>query len=209
MGFDLYGENPQVSQGFDDNKSERYEELCAMTYEERHKEGLNDEYFELQDEYQNMNPGNYFRNNVWWWRPLWDFVCHHCHEVLTQEDMNAGCYNDNHLISKAKSIKIAKILKEAIETEETKIFCEEHEKRMQIAKKHNAQIEIEQEDLRQIAIDITGDSEIYPAKYPKKLRKKFDELVDSKDWASSYPFSIDNVKGFIKFAEQSGGFTIC
>ena len=30
--------------------------------------------------------------------------------------MNAGCYNDNHLISKAKSIKIAKILKKAIET---------------------------------------------------------------------------------------------
>ena len=20
--------------------------------------------------------GEYFRNNVWWWRPLWDFVAH-------------------------------------------------------------------------------------------------------------------------------------
>ena len=32
MGFDLYGENPKVVKGFSDKKSERYEELSAMSY---------------------------------------------------------------------------------------------------------------------------------------------------------------------------------
>ena len=30
--------------------------------------------------------GQYFRNNVWWWRPLWNYVANLCSEVITEED---------------------------------------------------------------------------------------------------------------------------
>ena len=29
--------------------------------------------------------GDYFRNNCWWWRPLWDFVCDNV-DVITDDD---------------------------------------------------------------------------------------------------------------------------
>ena len=41
-----------------------------------------------------LNPDKYFRNNVWWWRPLWDYVCNTCYDILSEKDMNAGSYND-------------------------------------------------------------------------------------------------------------------
>ena len=209
MGFDLYGENPKVVKGFSDKKSERYEKLCAMSYEDREKQGLNDEYWELNSEWENQNPGTYFRNNVWWWRPLWSFTCDHCEDILTDDDMNAGCYNDAYIITEDKAVAIAKRLKEALEEPETQEYLENHMKAMEKAKKHNEMIEQEKKALDEIAVTITGDKDIAPINYPKDLKKKFDELLDKRDWASSYHISRDNIEHFAEFAEQSGGFSIC
>ena len=44
------------------------------------------------------NPGVYFRNNVWWWRPLWDFVCMQCDDFMTESQKMGGSYNDGKLI---------------------------------------------------------------------------------------------------------------
>jgi hypothetical protein len=41
------------------------------------------------------------------------------------------------------------------------------------------------------------------------LNEKWWEIINKKDYRSSYPFSIDNVKEFIEFARNSGGFRIC
>ena len=209
MGFDLYGENPKVVKGFSDKKSERYEELCAMSYEDREKQGFSDEYWELNSEWENQNPGTYFRNNVWWWRPLWSFTCDHCEDILTDDDMNAGCYNDAYIITEDKAVAIAKRLKEALEEPETQVYLDNHMKAMEKAKKHNEMIEQEKKALDEIAVTITGDKDIAPINYPKDLKKKFDELLDKRDWASSYPISRDNIEHFAEFAEQSGGFSIC
>jgi len=209
MGFDLYGENPRVAKGFSDKKAERYEELCAMSYELREKQGLNDEYWELNSEWEKNNPGSYFRNNVWWWRPLWSFTCDHCEDILSEDDMNAGCYNDAYIITEDKAVAIAKRLKEALETPETQEYLDNHNKAMEKAKKHNEMLDQEKKALDEIAVTITGDKDIAPINYPKDLKKKFDELMDKRDWASSYPISKDNIENFAEFAEQSGGFSIC
>lgn len=209
MGFDLYGENPKVVKGFSDEKSERYEELSAMSYGDREKQGLNDEYWEMHSEWENNNPGAYFRNNVWWWRPLWSFTCEHCEDILTEADMNAGCYNDNYIITEDKAVAIAKRLKEALEQPETEEYLENHMKAMEKAKKHNEKIEQEKKALDKIAVEMTGDKNIAPIDYPKDLKEKFDELMDQRDWASSYPINRQNIEDFALFAEQSGGFSIC
>lgn len=209
MGFDLYGENPKVAKGFSDEKAERYEELCAMSFKDREKQGLDCEYWELQTEWENNNPGSYFRNNVWWWRPLWQFTCEHCEDILSVEDMNGGSFNDGHIITEDKAIAIAERLKEALEQPETQIYLDNHMKAMEKAKKHNEMIEQEKKALDEIAVAITGDKDIAPNDYPKDLKKKFDELMDQRDWASSYPISRENIKNFAIFAEQSGGFSIC
>ena len=209
MGFDLYGENPKVVKGFSDKKSERYEELASMSYSDREKQGFNDEYWELQSEWENNNPGNYFRNNVWWWRPLWTFTCDHCADFLTEDDMNGGCYNDSYIITEDKAVAIAERLYEALKEPETQEYLDNHMKVMEKAKKHNEMIEQEKKALDEIAVAITGDKNVAPIDYPKDLKKKFDELMKKRDWASSYPINRENIENFARFAEQSGGFSIC
>ena len=209
MGFDLYGENPKLVKGFSDKKSERYEELASMSYSDREKQGFNDEYWELQSEWENNNPGNYFRNNVWWWRPLWTFTCDHCADFLTEDDMNGGCYNDSYIITEDKAVAIAERLYEALKEPETQEYLDNHMKAMEKAKKHNEMIEQEKKALDEIAVAITGDKDVAPIDYPKDLKKKFDELMKKRDWASSYPINRENIENFARFAEQSGGFSIC
>ena len=209
MGFDLYGENPKLVKGFSDKKSERYEELASMSYSDREKQGFKDEYWELQSEWENNNPGNYFRNNVWWWRPLWTFTCDHCADFLTEDDMNGGCYNDSYIITENKAIAIAERLYEALKEPETQEYLDNHMKAMEKAKKHNEMIEQEKKALDEIAVAITGDKNVAPINYPKDLKKKFDELQKRRDWAASYPINRENIENFARFAEQSGGFSIC
>ena len=206
MGFDLYGEKP-IQNEFE--HQERWDELSAMSYDERESKGLEDEYYTLMSKYENVNPGAYFRNNVWWWRPLWDFVCENCADILTEKDMNGGHYNDSHIISRRKAEAIATTLEEVIESDETKMWIKEHEDNMEQAKRNNAQVEAELEELKKLVEVETGNPDIYPAIYPDKFKKKYDEIYGKRDWASSYPFNKDNVINFINFARQSGGFSIC
>ena len=60
---------------------------------------------QIWDNWDDDNPGRYFRNNVWFWRPLWQFVCASCDNVLTEKDMDRGSFNDGHKISKTKMTK--------------------------------------------------------------------------------------------------------
>ena len=90
MGFDLYGLSPQsnvpkpVVTDWNDKKQTKA-------------------YFN----YQENTVGSYFRANVWWWRPLWEYVCMNCDDILTLDDVEHGEFNDGHKISKTKAKKIA------------------------------------------------------------------------------------------------------
>ena len=66
----------------------------------------------------NSEKGTYFRNNVWWWRPLWNFVSTYCDDILTETDIEMGSSNDCHKISKAKADKIAQRLNDLIDSGE-------------------------------------------------------------------------------------------
>ena len=39
--------------------------------------------------------GRYFRNTVWYWSPLWEYVYKVCPDILTARDMIRGAYNSN------------------------------------------------------------------------------------------------------------------
>ncbi len=54
--------------------------------------------------------GTYFRNNVWWWRRLWQLVALTCADVLTEEDIRQGEWNNGHLIEAAKAEQMAERL---------------------------------------------------------------------------------------------------
>ena len=123
MGFDLYGMNPQAdtpepawTKGdpwvrktqddcLDENSSATQMEINPQLKEEY------DDYMKTRLEWQDSTEGSYFRNNVWFWRPLWSFVCGACGDILTRNDVEQGSYNDGHKISKTKAKRIASRLR--------------------------------------------------------------------------------------------------
>ena len=100
MGFDLSGLNPNTTRP----------EPELPPFPER-----TSEHWDIYNEWQEENCGVYFRNNVWGWRPLWHFVTAVCNNILTDKDIEAGCFNDGHKISKTKADRIAKKLYNLIE----------------------------------------------------------------------------------------------
>ena len=99
MGFDLSGLNPNVSRP--------EPELPPFT--ER-----TDDDWGTYHAWQEENCGVYFRNNVWWWRPLWSYVCSVCYNILSDKDIEQGSWNDGHKISKTKADKIAERLRKCL-----------------------------------------------------------------------------------------------
>ena len=113
MGFDLTGLNPTVNKVYPQRYNDimdKYGKDGWLDWQKDIPEDIKDEYFELKDQYQMANPGDYFRNNVWWWRPLWSFVVVSCGNILTEKDIEHGSFNDGHKISKTKAIRIGKKL---------------------------------------------------------------------------------------------------
>ena len=175
MGFDLSGEKPKIRRT-SKKKFPMFHIIDKLAWDEQHKmvDSLTDEdrkkYYKEMDGFYDHNPGVYFRNNCWWWRPLWNYVCDECKDILTEEDMTRGSYNDGHLINEKKAKLIADRLNEKLKSKEVDTFAKAYEKERQIAKKSD------DKDLK---------------------------------FMSSYPFNVDNVKRFMVFCKESGGFVIC
>jgi len=213
MGFDLYGLNPQVNKEY----PPRYNEIMKkygtsdgwIDWKKDIPEDVKNEYFELKDKYGEDNPGDYFRNNVWWWRPLWHFVCASCDDILTEKDIRGGSYNDGHKISKTKAVRIAKRLSKLIaDGTVDKLNAKEALERAK-ATAHNELIQEELNELKEKVRKLTGNQNIVPSDYPEPYNKEWEEIYGRKKWQADYPFDATNVKEFAKFCMQSGGFEIC
>ena len=138
--------------------------------------------------------GEYFRNNVWYWRPLWRYVAQVCEDILTAEDIEEGGYNDGHVIEADKAAKIAERLLSLIKDKEVRRFADEYATELET---------LPDEQCGHCA----GTGE------------RHDEYVDGqcnacggkgtvRPWKTWYPFSEENVKEFAEFCRDSGGFAI-
>ena len=150
--------------------------------------------------WQQNTPGAYFRNNVWYWRPLWNFVCEVCDDILTQKDMEKGMENSGHVISKTKAKKIASRLRKMDkDLEDHQIGHERH-----------------MSNLKDVECDIcygTGrrnDDIGVSARNadPDYTCNGCNGKGTRRPFAASYPFDADNVREFGKFCSDSGGFDI-
>ena len=118
MGMDIFGINPEI-------KSQRPEIDWETATEEQ-----KDKYLEASAEWDAENPGYYFRNNVWHWRPLWEYICFVCSEILTEEDITSGHYNDGHKINKEKAETIAHRLEGLLIDGAVQRYADERQKRL-------------------------------------------------------------------------------
>ena len=151
--------------------------------------------FDVMGHKPKTEKGEYFRNNVWWWRPLWGYVAKQCGDILSEKEVQAGCYNDGVLISAKKARAVGLRLRFLLDQKEVKKYEEGYQK----------------------YLDSLPDE---PCELCKGTGKRSDEFVQGncngcegkgtkRPWACSYPFNEENVKEFADFAIESGGFRIC
>tara|TARA_R100000458_G_scaffold59614_2_gene70763 strand:+ start:116 stop:628 length:513 start_codon:yes stop_codon:yes gene_type:complete len=132
MGFDIYGLSPKINSNID--KTTVYGSIKAIPeFSDRLKmlEKLSDtdrdKYWKEHDSYEADNPGIYFRNNVWYWRPLWHYITITCNDFLSEKDLSSGTYNDGYKISKTKAMAIARRLDKNIKSGHAKSYRDMHE----------------------------------------------------------------------------------
>ena len=75
--------------------------------------------------------GNYFRNNCWWWRPLWNYVSNECKEVISQEDYDSGNYNDGHRVDYEKCEFIVEKLQKLVDDGSVKEYEKSYKKHLE------------------------------------------------------------------------------
>ena len=199
MGFDVYGLNPKIKEG-----SVR----PTIDWEAKPTKEEQKAYFEAQDKYEDENVGEYFRNNIWWWRRLAQYVYENTDEI-SEDDYGLWHENSGHEVDEVTALRIADRLDELIKQGHTAEYQLQVEEAMAHAEEHNKGVEEKMKALREKVIKLTGDKDIAPADYPEIQSKEWDFLYSQKSWDDSYPFSVENVQRFSNFCRQSGGFEIC
>lgn len=157
--------------------------------------------------------GSYFRNNVWWWRPLWDY----CLAVapLLCDDVS-GHTNDGDGLGASDAKALADLLSEEIKTGR----CAEYEKRYNEWRGSQPRVKCELCDETGIRSDAVGIEHGMP---DRELEPEVQILTGRthgycngcagvgtrESWNTQYPFTVENVQEFVDFLYDSGGFSIC
>src|SRR4030042_5819384 len=68
--------------------------------------------------------GEYFINNAWWWRPLWNYCVQAAPDIIPKD--NGGHYNDGWGLNCAKSLALAERLTNLLDSDEVKKYEEEY-----------------------------------------------------------------------------------
>jgi len=198
MGFDLYGQNPKLK------GKEPYIDWTKKPSDEEKKE-----YFKAREKFEEQNPGHYFRNNVWWWRPLANYVLQLMGNEFTEDEQKSWHHNDGYEVSEEQARKIADRLEQELKTKRVKAVEMFYKVKMKKAEKENKIVEQKHEELKKIVAEKTGKDNLVPRDYPEPFNTQWEDIQKQFNYESSYPFSEDNVIEFMQFCRQSGGFQIC
>jgi hypothetical protein len=145
--------------------------------------------------------GEYFRNNVWWWRPLADY----CREVAPEICSHCKYWdsNDGDGLNAARSIALANALQAEVDAGR--------------AAAHEKRYASEQEMTPNEPCDLcegTGTRKPIPERGAGDIATgiKCNACGGTghvRPWSTQYPFSVENVVEFIAFLKGCGGFKIC
>ena len=197
MGFDLYGQNPKLKG-----------EEPSIDWDKTPTEKEKDEYFKARAKFETENPGHYFRNNVWWWRPLANYVLQLMGNEFTEDEQRSWHHNDGYEVSEEKAKKIADRLEQELKTNRVKTVEGFYQEKMKRASAKNKVLEKKRNELEKIVWEKTGQK-LAPVKYPEPFKQQWEDIQNQYDWEASYPFSEENVIDFMRFCRESGGFQIC
>ena len=203
MGMDIYGLNPIKNSPEPEAVAKwRIEDGMINWKAMESVKGAQEEYFSALEKWNNENPGDYFRANIWWWRPLWECVCYFCDDILTEEDEENGKMNNGYEYSIKTAQEISDRLEQVLKNGDLHKYRDGRNEFLNELPDENCKV-----------CNGTGVRE---DEIGKKARKKDEEYKcngcqgrgKNENFAKNYDFDIDFVMDFAKFCEQSGGFSI-
>jgi hypothetical protein len=157
--------------------------------------------------------GTYFRNNVWSWRPLADFILE-----TAPADLTEGCAywhsNDGDGLDEETSRKLAVFLRHQIETGAAQNYIDERARKLAALPMEPCRL-CGATGIRSDAIGVEH------GQTTRKIEKKghprngqigwcnaCDGVGSSPHWDTHYRLDIDNIANFADFLEGCGGFEI-
>jgi hypothetical protein len=165
--------------------------------------------------------GAYFRNNVWWWRPLAEYVC----EVAP--DITAACEywgsNDGGGLEEDDAKELAAALREEIASGRCKEYAEDYEARRKAAPRipcrlcdatgaRRDTVGVDAGFLTKTCPATVKDEDGGETPHPRAGQAGWCNACDGRgtqeSYDSHYPFSVANVEEFCTFLEGCGGFEI-
>ena len=221
MGFDLAGLNPKNPDNID---------RPTFDWDAHKSDAEKKEYSQSMAAYNMAVPGDYFRNNVWWWHRTWDFVCHLCEDFITKDEQEEGHSNSGLEIDEERANKMAIEIDKAAKSGAIK-------KEVELYYLHLETLEDTECDM----CDGTGTRKGWEGwqtegewlkTHDSLIKPNLHDITDNhqfvhyehaheckgcnvcggtgrqKNWACSYHISEENVLAFGKFVANSGGFVI-
>ena len=148
--------------------------------------------------------GAYFRNNVWWWRPLWNY-CETQYPELTQT-VTDGHSNSGDGLDAEQALALGKKLQQDIDSGVVAQYEKEYKEYLDSLPMSECKY-CNSTGVRYEKMVINEGGTVPCATAPYTCNAcNGDGKV--KDWACSYPFAVENVQEFAKFLISSGGFNI-
>jgi hypothetical protein len=146
--------------------------------------------------------GTYFRNNVWWWRPLWNY-CITQHPDLTEQVVD-GQSNSGDGLDAKNAFALGKRLQEDIDSGVVAQYEKEYREYIEALPMNDCEY-----------CQATGHRVWEANSINNNTNEPFTTICNAcngegkvEDYAANYPFSVQNVQEFSKFLVSSGGFNI-
>jgi hypothetical protein len=146
--------------------------------------------------------GRYFRNNIWSWRPLWQYCYSIAEDIISEEVYSLGCMNNGAGLDAINSKKLAFRLKGAIAEGHTVRYEKEYTERLAALPLLSC-VYCEGTGIRKDAVGI-----VY-GMVERNWCNGCDGKGQRKHFDTEYPFTEENVKEFAVFLDACGGFKIC
>jgi len=141
--------------------------------------------------------GEYFRNNVWWWHPLWDYCLKIAPEICGKV---SGHLNDGDGLNDEEAKQLAEILKSKIQ----KGYTKEYEKNYETWRKSVP------DETCSLCNGTGNRHDLKPEEWKRECNgcNGCNGTGKKRAFETYYRFSEKNVKEFADFCRTSGGFQI-
>jgi hypothetical protein len=150
--------------------------------------------------------GEYFRNNVWWWHPLWDYVVQNTGRLLTARQQELGHTNSGIRISEKKALAIASTLEQLLERGEVARYAVAYAEALQALPNEVCQL-CRGSGARNEKLECV-DVEAIPRLSAPGGCNGCGGAGKLRPFCTHYPFGEENVLEFAAFCRQSGGFEV-